>query len=97
MHLCRLGVRGNQSTAASISTQTSVTSPVGAPDSIQPPPSRLDAIRSTLTSLGFGRKVAKRVAQAGRSSTNIVYDAKWKLFADWCTSRHIDPLGPTGP
>jgi hypothetical protein len=37
------------------------------------------------------------MASAGRESTNQVYDGKWRRFADWCVSKGIDLLHPTGP
>ena len=58
---------------------------------------RMDVIRSSLTAVGYSDAVADRVARSGRTSTNTVYDAKWKIFSDWCATKQIDPLDPSGP
>ena len=60
-------------------------------------PTRVDAIRNSLTSKGYSEHVAKRVASAGRTSTNAVYDGKWKIYTNWCQSRSYDPLSTLGP
>ncbi|KAH3772260.1 hypothetical protein DPMN_173598 [Dreissena polymorpha] len=35
------------------------------------------------------------VASARRKSTRAVYDARWKLFSNWCVRGKIDPLNPS--
>ena len=34
-------------------------------------------------------------SEARRDSTTILYNAKWKIFSDWCSSRQIDPRDPS--
>ena len=32
------------------------------------------------------------ISKAVRQSTEIVYDAKWSIFVNWCVGREIDPI-----
>ena len=84
-------------TVASAYTQSVVSRPICTPQAPRVPPTRVDAIGDAITSLGFARHIADRVASGGRTSTQAVYDAKWKIYTDWCIPRQIDPVSSTGP
>ena len=84
-------------TAASAHRQSVVSRPVGRPESASVVSSRMDAIGVSLNSHGYSNQVAETVASAGRTSTSVVYDAKWRLYTDWCKSRQVNPVDPTGP
>ena len=60
-----------------------------------PPPSRLEALRRSVAKRGFSAKAASLIARAKRPSTSTVYDAKWKIFSNWCVERKIDPRRPS--
>ena len=49
--------------------------------------SRLEFIRRLIRDRKFSANVARHAAEARRSSTRRVYDAKWKVFSDWCLQR----------
>ncbi len=57
--------------------------------------SRLAVIRDGLRKRKFSSQVASLIAKARRSSTSAVYNAKWKVFSDWCCQREIDPVHPS--
>jgi hypothetical protein len=57
----------------------------------------LDVIAQRLKAKGYSEAVAKRVARAGRDTTNAVYDGKWKIYCHWCSERALDPFCPNGP
>ena len=84
-------------TVASAHRQSVVSRPVGRPESASVVSSRMDAIGVSLNSHGYSNQVAETVASAGRASTSVVYDAKWRLYTDWCKSRQVNPVDPTGP
>ena len=46
---------------------------------------------------GYSSKVIKALGDARASSTNKVYDSKWRLFATFCSSRGIVPEVATPP
>ena len=58
-------------------------------------PSRLAVIRAGLRKKKFSSRVASLVAKARRTSTSIVYNAKWKVFSDWCAEREISSVSPS--
>ena len=60
-----------------------------------PPPSRVETVKRSLSKKGFSSKAAGLIAQARRPSTSTVYDAKWRIFSNWCVQRKIDPLHPS--
>ena len=43
----------------------------------------------------FSQKIASRIAKARRPSTQIVYNAKWNVFSNWCKSRSCNPEQPS--
>lgn len=57
--------------------------------------SRLEFIRRSITDRNFSANVARHAAQARRLSTRRVYDAKWKVFSDWCSRRETHPFNPS--
>ncbi len=57
--------------------------------------SRLAVIRDGLRKRKFSPQVASLIAKARRSSTSTVYNAKWKIFSNWCCQREIDPVHPS--
>ena len=57
--------------------------------------SRLVAVRNNLTQRGFSEKAAKHISRSVRESTNIVYDAKWTIFSNWCSGRKVNPFQVT--
>ena len=59
------------------------------------PPTRLAVIRQALRKKRFSSKASSLIANARRQSTTTVYDAKWKVFADWCARRKVDPTDPS--
>lgn len=58
-------------------------------------PSRLAVIREGLRKRKFSPRVASLIAKARRSSTSAVYNAKWRIYTDWCSEREIDPIRPS--
>ncbi len=61
------------------------------------PPSRLDVVRDAIRKRRFSSKIAGYVSSARRPSTNKVYQARWRIFRDWCGSNETDPLHPSIP
>lgn len=59
------------------------------------PPSRLAFIRHSLRKKRFSSKAAEFVSKARRDSTTAVYNAKWKIFTDWCSRKKVDPVYPS--
>jgi hypothetical protein len=39
-----------------------------------------------------GARASNHISKAVRQSTEIVYDAKWSIFVNWCVGREIDPI-----
>ena len=61
----------------------------------RPSTSRLAIIRRRIRERQFSAKVASLIAESRRPSTRKVYQAKWKVFCDWCSTRQIDPVNPS--
>ena len=59
------------------------------------PLTRLAVIRQSLQKKRFSVRASTLVASARRKSTRAVYDARWKLFSNWCVRGKIDPLNPS--
>ena len=57
--------------------------------------SHLEFIRRSIRDRKFSANVARHAAEARRSSTRRVYDAKWKVFSDWCLQREVHPFSAT--
>ena len=66
-----------------------------APRSKHVPPSRLAVVREGLGKRKFSSRVASIIAKARRPSTSTVYEAKWREFTSWCSTRKIDPIHPS--
>ena len=59
------------------------------------PLTRLAVIRQSLQKKCFSVRASTLVASARRKSTRAVYDARWKLFSNWCFRGKINPLNPS--
>ena len=59
------------------------------------PLTRLAIIRRSLQKKPFSGRASAFIASARRKSTRAVYDARWKLFSEWCLRREIDPVNPS--
>ena len=57
--------------------------------------SRLVAMQQHMEASGISRSVARRIYSAKRSSTNALYDYRWKSWVDWCVGREVDPFNPS--
>ena len=61
-------------------------------------PTRVEVVKQSLKDQGFSAAVASRVSEsATRTSTNEVYDSRWKAFQDWCSDNNLDPVNCTIP
>jgi hypothetical protein len=49
-------------------------------------------LRKGIRQKGFSVRATNHISNAVRQSTEIVYDAKWSIFVDWCVGREIDPI-----
>ena len=54
--------------------------------------SRMVTLRQGLRQKGFSAGAASHISGAVRRSTEIVYDAKWTIYCDWCNQQEIDPV-----
>ena len=54
-------------------------------------------IQQAMRDKGFSERSAISITKSVRVSTASVYDAKWKIFVDWCRGRQIDPLRTSVP
>jgi hypothetical protein len=54
-------------------------------------------LRDTYSRAGYSGAIAEKIAQAGRETSNAVYDAKWRKYEDWCFQQGYNPLSPSGP
>ena len=59
------------------------------------PSSRLVAMQQHMQASGISESVARRIYSAKRSSTNNLYDYRWKSWLDWCIGREVDPFNPS--
>ena len=59
------------------------------------PSSRLVAMQQRMQASGISESVARRIYSAKRSSTNNLYDYRWKSWLDWCIGREVDPFNPS--
>ena len=55
---------------------------------------RLVSIRQALLGKGFTADAAQRIS---RTSTDSVYDARWKKWFFWCREHGVDPSDPSTP
>lgn len=49
------------------------------------------SLRDSFKKIGFSEGAARHLSRAVRDSTNIVYDAKWIIFCNWCSEKEVDP------
>ena len=56
---------------------------------------RLASLRDNLRKRGFSEGATKHLTKSVRDSTNVVYDAKWTIFSNWCCGRQINPFQVT--
>ena len=92
----------SRSASSILCSASSSTSEIRSPLSVQrkssaPKPresssSRLVAVRDSLRKRGFSSEAAKHISGSVRESTNLVYDARWTIFSNWCSEREIDPF-----
>ena len=59
------------------------------------PSTRLAIIQQSLRKRRFSERASSLISASRRQSTNIVYEAKWRVFACWCSRRKINPLDPS--
>ena len=59
------------------------------------PASRVEVIEQSLQGAGFSRTVSTHRARRNRASTNVVYEAKWRVYNCWCLERTINSCSPT--
>ena len=57
--------------------------------------SRLEIIRECLGTKGFSEEASIYISERCRTSTNKLYQAKWRIFCSWCQKRKIHPLKVT--
>ena len=50
-----------------------------------------------MRSQGFSASATSRISAPQAKSTLAVYEGKWKVFVDWCSSHSIDPLQASAP
>ncbi len=58
-------------------------------------PSRLEVIRQSVRRDGFSAEAAEVIAKCRRTSTTSLYDARWRIWGDWCLQREINPVEPS--
>ena len=59
------------------------------------PTTRLAVIKRALRKRKFSSRASHFIASARRQSTRTVYEAKWRVFSQWCVRRKVDPLDPS--
>lgn len=77
------------------SPRPSVSTRRASPHTSALPSSRLAVVRQTLRKKKFSSRASQLIASARRHSTRKVYDAKWKVYANWCGKREVDPCDPS--
>ena len=53
---------------------------------------RLETVKRYLKTQGFSAKTANRITKRCRQSTNKLYEAKWRIYTNWCHKQKIDPI-----
>ena len=61
-----------------------------ASNSREPASARMVTLRKGIRQKGFSVRATNHISKAVRQSTEIVYDAKWSIFVNWCVGREID-------
>ena len=70
------------------------------PDTLVTPsgvPTRLEAVKRSLTERGFSPAAADQISRGRRQSSRAVYDSKWRIFSGWCAGQSVDPFQVTIP
>ena len=57
--------------------------------------SSLVAMQHRMQASGISGTVARRTNSSKRSTTNNLYDYRWKSWVDWCFRRKVDPFKPS--
>ena len=60
-------------------------------------PTRLEAVKRSLTERGFSQAAADQISRGHRQSSRAVYDSKWRIFSGWCAGQSVDPFQVTIP
>ena len=53
---------------------------------------RLETIRNHLTGQGFSKDPATCISERCKSPTNKLYEARWKVYTNWCHKRQVNPI-----
>jgi hypothetical protein len=56
----------------------------------EPASAHMVTLRKGIRQKGFSVGATNHISKAVRQSTEIVYDAKWSIFVNWCVGREID-------
>ena len=59
------------------------------------PSTRLAVIQQSLRKKRFSSKASSLIASARRQSTRAVYDARWRVYAEWCVREQVNPTDPS--
>ena len=65
------------------------------PEPRNAPASRVEAVKRSFQEAGFSEEVSTHLSRRNKTSTNAVYEAKWRVYCRWCDGRSIDPCIPT--
>jgi hypothetical protein len=57
----------------------------------------MEVVAQHLQNTGFSAEVASIAAAPRRSSTNRLYDSRWRIFTTWAEEQGINPFDPTAP
>ena len=60
-------------------------------------PSRLAVVRDSLRKRNFSERASQFIESSRRQSTRTIYDAKWRVFTNWCAQREINPCQASIP
>ena len=58
----------------------------------EPASARMVTLQKGIRQKGFSVRANNNISKAVWQSTEIVYDAKWSIFVNWCVERGIDPI-----
>ena len=53
---------------------------------------RLETVKRYLKTQGFSSKATIRITKRCRKTTNKLYEAKWRIYTNWCHQQKIDPI-----
>ena len=53
---------------------------------------RLEIIKRRLKAKGLSERTAQSITNRCRTSTNQLYEAKWRVYTRWCAKNKIDPF-----